>query len=89
MPTVKPVDPLAQATLTLPWPVSAALKLAVTGSYAPNARGVVEIEQFFDTDADTARLAVAVAASADPQASGNAAATTNFNSDVLFILVPH
>jgi hypothetical protein len=47
----------------------------------------VEIVQFFDTDAETARLAVAVAAIADPHARDRVAATSNFNIFVLFILI--
>jgi acyl-CoA hydrolase len=55
--------PLVQVTLTVPVPFSGAVAFVTMGSYAPKATGAVEIEQLAETEADTARFAVCVAAS--------------------------
>jgi RPA family protein len=51
-----------QVTTTVPVPSSGVVLLALTGSYAPNARAVVEMLHVADTVALTAKFAVCVAA---------------------------
>ena len=61
---VSPVAPFEQATLICPVAFRAAVALAPIGSYAEKASAdVVVMEQFCETDADTAIVVAAVPAS--------------------------